>query len=157
MTNTFNKTSVAIVGNSNRVFNYTGGDSSKRYAAIVPEPGNTKNKGLQFRINEGWSADGKITASVTIKNTGKRDGIEIVQLYIKDKKSSTERPIMELKDFARVDLKTGESKTISFILDRSKLEYWTMNKKFEVEPGEFEVMVGASSADIRQKTMLKIQ
>ena len=102
-------------------------------------------------------ANGKITASVTIKNTGKRDGTEIVQLYIKDKISTTERPIMELKDFARVELKAGESKTISFTIDRSKLEYWTMNKKFEVEPGEFEAMVGASSADIRQKTMFKIQ
>ena len=102
-------------------------------------------------------ANGKITASVTIKNTGKRDGTEIVQLHIKDKISTTERPIMELKDFARVELKAGESKTISFTIDRSKLEYWTMNKKFEVEPGEFEAMVGASSADIRQKTMFKIQ
>jgi hypothetical protein len=83
LTNTFNNTSIAIDGNSNRVFNYTGGDSFKRYAAIVTEPGNTKNKGLQFCINEGRSADGKNTALVTIINTGKRYGTEIVQLYIK--------------------------------------------------------------------------
>lgn len=106
--------------------------------------------------SETMKADGEITASVTIKNTGKRDGTEVVQLYLKDKISSTERPIMELKDFARVELKAGELKTINFTIDRSKLEYWTMNKKFEVEPGEFDVMIGASSADIRQKAVLKV-
>ena len=105
---------------------------------------------------ESMKADGKITATVTIKNTGKRDGTEIVQLYIKDKISTTERPVMELKDFARVDLKVGESKTISFTIDRSKLEYWTLNKKFEVESGEFEVMMGTSSADIKMKTSMKV-
>lgn len=99
------------------------------------------------------SIDGNIKASITIRNTGDRDGTEIVQLYIRDKVSSIERAIIELKDFARIDLKPGESKTIAFNIDKSKLEFWSINNCFEAEQGEFELMIGASSADIRQKAL----
>lgn len=71
-------------------------------------------------------------------------GTEIVQLYIRDKVSTVEPQLMELKDFAWINLKAGEFKTISFTIDRNKLEYWTLNKKIEVEPGEFELMIDAS-------------
>jgi beta-glucosidase len=102
------------------------------------------------------SIDKDLKASVTVTNTGKYNGTEIVQLYISDLVSSIERPIIELKDFARVELKVGESKTISFKIDKSKLEFWTINKRFEAEVGEFEVMVGASSSDIKAKATFKL-
>ncbi|HYU98814.1 MAG TPA: fibronectin type III-like domain-contianing protein [Pyrinomonadaceae bacterium] len=83
--------------------------------------------------------------SVTVSNTGKRAGDEIVQLYIRDLVSSVTRPVMELKDFKRVSLAAGESKTIEFIITPDKLSFLNLNMKTVVEPGWFDVMVGTSS------------
>lgn len=93
--------------------------------------------------------DGKtpVTASVTIENTGKRDGVEICQLYINDVVASVARPVKELKDFRRVALKAGEKKTIEFTIMPDKLAFYDINLKPIVEPGTFEVMVGGSSRD----------
>ena len=93
--------------------------------------------------------DGKtpITASVTIENTGNRDGVEICQLYINDVVASVARPVKELKDFRRVALKAGEKKTIEFTIMPDKLAFYDINLKPIVEPGAFEVMVGGSSRD----------
>ncbi|EFC67926.1 glycoside hydrolase family 3 N-terminal domain-containing protein [Prevotella sp. oral taxon 317] len=93
--------------------------------------------------------DGKtsVTASVTIENTGKRDGVEICQLYINDVVASVARPVKELKDFRRVALKAGEKKTIEFTITPDKLALYDLNMKPIVEPGTFEVMVGGSSRD----------
>ena len=85
------------------------------------------------------------TVSVTITNTGKRAGDEIVQLYIRDLVSSVTRPIMELKDFRRISLAPGESKTVEFVLTPDKLSFLDLNLKSVVEPGWFDVMVGTSS------------
>jgi len=98
------------------------------------------------------SKDGKVEASVKVTNTGTRDGVEIVQLYIHDKYSSATRPVKELKDFARVSLKTGESKNISFIITLDKLAFYDKKMQKIVEPGEFTIMVGSSSDD---KDLLK--
>jgi beta-glucosidase len=91
--------------------------------------------------------NGNVTASVTITNTGSRDGLEIAQLYIRDKFSSVTRPVKELKDFARVPLKAGESKQITFTITPDKLTFYDINMNYTVEKGEFAVMVGASSDD----------
>lgn len=93
--------------------------------------------------------DGKtpVTASVTIENTGNRDGVEICQLYINDVVASVARPVKELKDFRRVALKAGEKKTIEFTIMPDKLAFYDLNMKSVVEPGAFEVLVGGSSRD----------
>lgn len=93
--------------------------------------------------------DGKtpVTASVTIENTGKRDGVEICQLYINDVVASVARPVKELKDFRRVALKAGEKRTIEFTITPDKLAFYDINLKPIVEPGTFEVLVGGSSRD----------
>jgi beta-glucosidase len=87
----------------------------------------------------------KVTLDVT--NTGDRDGDEIVQLYIRDMVSSVTRPVQELKDFSRVHIKKGETKSISFVITPDKLQYYGLDMKRIIEPGEFEVQVGKSSTD----------
>lgn len=87
------------------------------------------------------------TATVTITNTGERDGVEIAQLYIRDKVASVARPVKELKDFARVALKAGESKEVTFNITADKLRFLDIDLKPVVEAGEFEIMVGPSSKD----------
>ncbi|HEV2830240.1 MAG TPA: glycoside hydrolase family 3 N-terminal domain-containing protein [Pyrinomonadaceae bacterium] len=84
--------------------------------------------------------------SLTVSNTGKRAGDEIVQLYIRDLVSSVTRPIMELKDFKRISLAPGESKTVEFIITPDKLSFLNLNMENVVEPGWFEILVGTSSA-----------
>lgn len=91
------------------------------------------------------TTDGKATVSVTVTNTGKRAGDEIVQLYIHDLVSSVTRPIKELKDFRRVSLAPGESKTVEFVITPDKLWFYDMQMKRVVEPGWFDIMVGPSS------------
>ena len=88
-----------------------------------------------------------LKVSVAVTNTGDRDGDEIMQLYIRDLVSSVTRPVQELKDFARVQLKKGETKTISFSITADKLQYYGLDMKRIVEAGEFEVQVGKSSTD----------
>ena len=88
---------------------------------------------------------GEARVSVTVTNTGKRAGDEVVQLYIRDLVSSVTRPIMELKDFKRVSLAPGESKTVEFVITPDKLAFLDLNMKSIVEPGWFDIMVGTSS------------
>jgi beta-xylosidase len=83
--------------------------------------------------------------SVTVTNSGKRPGDEIVQLYIRDLVSSVTRPIMELKDFKRISLAPGESKAVEFVITPDKLSFLDLNMKSVVEPGWFDIMVGTSS------------
>jgi beta-glucosidase len=93
------------------------------------------------------SADGTVDVEVTITNKGKRDGVEIAQLYIRDCYSSVTRPVKELKDFTRVELKAGESKRVKFTITPDKLQFYNVDMERVVEPGEFKVMVGSSSRD----------
>jgi beta-glucosidase len=83
--------------------------------------------------------------SVTVTNTGKRAGDEIVQLYIHDLVSSVTRPVMELKDFKRISLAAGASKTVEFVITPDKLSFFDLNMNRIVEPGWFDIMVGPSS------------
>ncbi|HSD45420.1 MAG TPA: glycoside hydrolase family 3 N-terminal domain-containing protein [Pyrinomonadaceae bacterium] len=91
------------------------------------------------------SASENARVSVTVTNTGKRAGDEIVQLYIRDLVSSVTRPIMELKDFKRIALAPGESKSVEFVITPDKLSFLDLNMKTVVEPGVFDIMVGTSS------------
>jgi len=91
-----------------------------------------------------------MTVSVNVKNTGKRAGDEVVQLYVKHEKSALEHPAQELRGFKRIALQPNETKTVEIPLAASSLGYWDTNKEnFVVEPGKLELRVGASSADIR--------
>jgi beta-glucosidase len=93
-----------------------------------------------------------------VKNTGSRDGAEVVQLYVHDGHSKIDRPVHELKGFERVELKAGESKKVQFDLDRMALSYWSTEKKdWVAEPGTFEVEVGSSSRDIRLRAPLELK
>jgi len=83
--------------------------------------------------------------SVTVSNTGKRAGDEVVQLYIRDLVSSVTRPVMELKDFKRISLAAGESKIVEFTITPDKLSFLNLNMETVVEPGWFDVIVGSSS------------
>jgi beta-glucosidase len=91
----------------------------------------------------------KITLSFQLKNSGKVAGEEVVQLYIQDKFASVVRPVKELKDFQKIKLQPNEIKTITFIIDKEKLSFYNQKLDWIAEPGEFEVMIGTSSADIR--------
>lgn len=88
-----------------------------------------------------------VNATITIQNTGKKDGVEICQLYINDVVASVARPVKELKDFRRVALKAGEKKTITFEIPQEKLAFYDKDMKYGVEPGMFEVQIGSSSDD----------
>jgi beta-glucosidase len=92
-----------------------------------------------------------ITVSVDVTNTGKVAGDEVVQLYIRDVLSSVTTYEKLLKGFERVHLNAGETKTMSFTIPRDELKLYNREMKFVLEPGEFSVMIGASSSDIRQK------
>lgn len=100
---------------------------------------------------------GNIHVSVDIKNTGTRKGDEVVQLYIKDKVSSVTVYEMQLRGFERIGLNPGETKTVKFILEPSHLSLLNKNMKSVVEPGEFEVLIGSSSVDIRLKKTFTIR
>ncbi len=93
------------------------------------------------------SKGGSVKATVTITNTGTRDGVEIAQMYIHDKVSSATRPVKELKDFTRVAIKAGESKDVSFNITPDKLAFYDKDMNYTVEPGDFEVLIGGSSMD----------
>ena len=96
----------------------------------------------------GMTRDGFVQVSVDVTNDGAVKGDEIIQLYVHQKVSSVTRPVKELKDFSRISLEPGETKTVSFTIDWSKLAFWTKDTKYDVEPGVFELMVGRSSTDV---------
>lgn len=96
--------------------------------------------------------DGALTASVTITNTGNYDADEIVQLYIRDVVGSITRPVKELKGFERIHLKKGESKQITFTITPDLLKFYNYDLQYVCEPGEFHVMIGPNSRDVKTKS-----
>lgn len=95
--------------------------------------------------SDGFAKDGSITVSIDLKNKGSVTGIETVQLYIRDLFASVVRPVRELKDFQQVELKAGESKTLSFQITEKSIGFYNNDGKWIVEPGDFKVFVGGSS------------
>ncbi len=99
------------------------------------------------------ATDGNTEASVNVTNTGNQSGDEIVQLYIHDIVSMPTRPIMELKDFTRITLAAGETKSVKFLVTPEKLEAMDIDMKRKVAPGDFEIMIGGSSANVLRDTL----
>jgi beta-glucosidase len=101
--------------------------------------------------------DGEVNVSVDVRNSGKRDGNEVVQLYIDDLISSMSRPVKELKGFEKLTLAAGETKTVRFKLTPEQLSFLNRNLEPVVEPGTFEIMIGSSSEDIRLKGEFEVK
>ena len=100
------------------------------------------------------SADGELTATVTVTNTGSRDGAEVVQLYIRDLVGSVTRPVKELKGFEKIFLKAGESRKVSFSITPELLKFYNYDLQFVCEPGDFDVMIGGNSRDLKKARFL---
>ena len=117
-----------------------------------------------FQYGKAIAGKSKITASdivtitLPVKNTGVRDGAEVVQLYISDRKASLPRPVKELKGFKKVFLKAGEEQTVTFTIDRTALSFYDDAKgAWIAEPGEFEALIGSSSANVKAKVKFTLQ
>lgn len=115
------------------------------YGKVVPDKGE-------------MTANDKISFNVNVKNTGNRDGAEIVQLYISDAKSSLPRPAKELKAFEKVYLKAGEEKPVTLTVDKSALSYFDVEKhQWIAEPGDFEAIIGASATDVKSSVKFRLK
>ena len=101
--------------------------------------------GLTLSATE-LKADGLITASITVRNSGEVAGDEVVQLYIRDKVGSVSRPVKQLKGFEKIHLKAGESRVVSFTIDEPMLRFWRADMTYGSEAGEFVVMVGPDAS-----------
>ena len=93
--------------------------------------------------------NGELTASITVTNSGKYDGKEVVQMYIRDLVGSITRPVKELKGFEKIELKAGETKTVSFKITPELLKFYNYDLEYVFEPGDFDVMIGGSSQDVK--------
>lgn len=101
--------------------------------------------------------DGRVSVSFDIRNTGKADGAETAQVYVRDIDSSVPRPEKELKGFEKVFLKKGESRRVEIILDAESFEFFDMDSgDFRMESGEFEILAGGSSADLVLSGIVKL-
>jgi len=93
----------------------------------------------------------KIKVSVSVKNTGKRKGEEVVQLYIRDVVASLVRPVKELKGFEKISLEAKEQKKLEFLLTEKELGFFNNEGKFVFEKGKFEIMIGGNSKEVLKK------
>lgn len=100
------------------------------------------------------AADGSVTATVRVTNTGQRDGQEVVQLYIRDVVSTSTRPVKELKGFRKLALKAGETKEVAFRIDAATLGYYNHDLQYVCEPGEFEIMLGSDSRRLKKAKLV---
>ncbi|WP_434767979.1 beta-glucosidase BglX [Pseudomonas triticicola] len=98
------------------------------------------------------NASGKLDASVMVKNTGKRDGETVVQLYIQDVTGSMIRPVKELKNFQKIMLKAGEQKVVHFTITEEDLKFYNAQLKYAAEPGKFNVQIGLDSQSVTQQS-----
>jgi beta-glucosidase len=106
---------------------------------------------------EAMTADGMLTVSVDVQNTGSRAGDEVAQLHVRKPNSRVKRALQELRGFHRLALKPGEARTVTFTLPAAKVAYWDeATDAFVTEPGEYELLVGASSADIRARSRFTV-
>ena len=92
-----------------------------------------------------------LKASVTVTNNGKYDGAEVIQLYIRDMVGTVTRPVKELKGFQKIMFKAGETKTVTFNITPNDLKFYNSALKYDWEPGEFEIMIGTNSGDVKSK------
>ena len=100
----------------------------------------------------------ELTVSVDVTNTGDRTGKEVVQLYVADKDSTVIRPVKELRDFVKIELAPGETKTVTFTLGKRAFAYYDVQiHDWQVETGEFEILIGASSRDIALRDTVTVE
>jgi beta-glucosidase len=92
-----------------------------------------------------------LTASISVTNSGTRDGKEVVQLYIRDVVGSVTRPVKELKGFQKIFLKAGDTKTVAFSITPNDLKFYNSNLKYDWESGDFLIMVGGNSRDVKSQ------
>lgn len=104
---------------------------------------------IRLSKNEMRAAD-RITATVTVRNTGNFDGEEVVQLYIRDMVGSITRPVKELKDFQKIFLRKGESREVAFAIDAGKLKFYNSQLKWVAEAGDFKLFIGTSSNNVKE-------
>ena len=150
------------VGQVHMVYNHLPSSYLHHYVDAPSEPlwyfgyglSYTEYKYDKLNLPEKAKVNDTINVSVVVTNTGKIDGDEIVQLYIRDDYSQATRPVKELKDYKRIHLKTGESKRVNFRLPIKDFGYYNAGLQYVIEPGTFTVMVGSSSRD---KDLLKKQ
>ena len=95
----------------------------------------------------------KLTATISVKNTGSISGKEVVQLYIRDLVGSITRPVQELKGFDKIELAAGETKNVSFEITQETLKFYNSDLKFDWESGDFEIMIGTNSRDVKTKSI----
>jgi beta-glucosidase len=91
-----------------------------------------------------------LKVTVDVKNSGTKEGSEVVQLYIRDLVGSVTRPVLELKDFSKISIKPGETKTVEFTITPEKLKFYDLNMHYVIEPGDFKVFVGPNSAELKE-------
>ena len=111
------------------------------------EYGEVKLSKTQLKGNE------KLTVTVTLKNTGKYAGEEVVQLYIQDPVASVSRPVKELKNFTKVMLQPGETREVSMEVTTTDLSFYNSNLQFDWEAGDFNLFVGTNSRDVKSATV----
>lgn len=99
---------------------------------------------------ESFTKNSSLIATITLKNTGSRDGSEVVQLYIRDMVGSITRPVKELKGFKKIFLKASESKAVTFTITENDLKFYNSNLQFVTEPGDFMLFIGGNSRDVKQ-------
>ena len=100
----------------------------------------------------------KITVSIDVQNIGKYKGDEVIQLYIRDIESSIIQPLKKLRKFKRINLSEGDIRTVVFELNENDFAYWDENNNdWKIEPGKFEIMIGSSSEDIRQRQTVAVK
>jgi beta-glucosidase len=102
------------------------------------------------------SSGEKIAVSLNVTNAGTCAGEEVVQLYLRDPVASLVRPVQELKDFQKIALQAGETKKVRFIIDKDKLSFFNQDLRWVAEPGQFDIMIGSSSADIRLRDSIEL-
>lgn len=137
-----------------------------RYIFDIPQPVWNFGHGLSYTTFEysGLEIDNKepkatdtVTVKVTVTNTGEREGKEVVQLYVHDRISSVSTPIQQLKGFKKINLAPGESRVVEIDVPMKELALWNEDMELVVEPGEFEIQVGAASDDIRLRDVVTVK
>ena len=145
--------------NTGRPYIHPEAKYESRYLDVPNEPLYAFGHGLSYTTFEysditlsagGFTGNGSITASVTVKNTGDREGTETVQMYIRDLVGSVTRPVKQLKGFERVTLAPGESRTVSFNINPETLSFYRQDMTWGPEPGSFKVFIGGASDKVKE-------
>ena len=144
--------------NTGRPYIHPEAKYESRYLDVPNEPLYAFGHGLSYTSFEysdislsagSFSADGSITAKVTVRNTGSREGTEIVQMYIRDLVGSVTRPVKQLKGFRKVTLKPGESTEVEFTIDRETISFYRQDMSWGPEPGDFNIFIGGASDSVK--------